>query len=262
VSEAGDSVTLQCTPNHRRLGDRFGKKYKAFQPNIRALTSEQLSDFMQSGSITIEGEVFDQDDITVPPPLSRASACSCSPFLPLPPADCKPCSPLLLSYPPHPQVDLIYSGDKSVVDADTVGGGVVVLNTVPDGDMLDEAMAREVRVEGGARLPPMHTGSSFTASPLSPSRGQVCTRAHMITMYLPLRDMLDEAMARDLRVQREFKPSVLTGSLHRRSPHQSLLHVHTGSPHYRLPLETCKRRWRARCGWRGALACSYAHGLT
>jgi isoleucyl-tRNA synthetase len=127
VSEAGGSVTLQCNPNHRRLGDRFGNAYKAIQPKIRALSSEHLSSFMQSGSITIDDEVFDQRDITV---------------------------------------DLIYSGDTGNVDADTAGGGVVVLSTVPDADMLDEAMAREVwperapgpRAQAGSpdhRLPPL-----------------------------------------------------------------------------------------------------------
>ena len=95
-------VVLKCMPNHKRLGDRFGQAYKGIQGKIRALDTDALAAFLREGSLTLEGETFDKEDILV---------------------------------------QLQYSGDKSH-DADGVAGGLVILNVSPDAAMLDEAMAR------------------------------------------------------------------------------------------------------------------------
>ncbi|EOD13546.1 hypothetical protein EMIHUDRAFT_427789 [Emiliania huxleyi CCMP1516] len=104
LAEMGGRVVLKCMPNHKRLGDRFGKAYKGIQGKIRALDTDALAAFLREGSLTLEGETFDKEDILV---------------------------------------QLQYSGDKSH-DADGVAGGLVILNVSPDAAMLDEAMAREV----------------------------------------------------------------------------------------------------------------------
>ena len=105
VSDVPELVKLKCLPNHKALGARFGAGYKQVQALIRALTHEQLTAFMSSGSLAVGEHVFSSDDILV-------------------------------------QIE--YCGDRSACDADVADGGLVLLNCRPDASMLAEAMAREV----------------------------------------------------------------------------------------------------------------------
>lgn len=105
VSQVPELVQLKCLPNHKVLGARFGASYKQVQASIRALTHEQLTAFMSSGSLTIGENTFSSEEILV-------------------------------------QIE--YCGDRSVQDADAVDGGLVLLHCRPDESMLAEAMAREV----------------------------------------------------------------------------------------------------------------------
>jgi len=107
VSEKPELVRFKCMPNHKALGARFGKEYKAVQVEIAKLTHDELSTFMESGSITLGSNTFSADDI---------------------------------------KVSLEYAGDLGERDAMVLedGAGVVLLSKKPDASMLAEATAREV----------------------------------------------------------------------------------------------------------------------
>jgi len=110
VQEVPELVTFKCLPNHKVLGQKFGKEYKKVTEDIKALKHEDLSAFMASGSLTLNGNTFGSDDLLV---------------------------------------SLEYSGDKGQRDVEVCKDGdkqdgLVLLDTKPDGGMLDEATAREV----------------------------------------------------------------------------------------------------------------------
>ena len=106
VDSVRDIVRFKCLPNLPLLGKRFGKECKKVTDEIKALDHSQLAAFMESGEITIGANKFTREDLLV---------------------------------------SLEYSGDKTQRDAEIIeGGGLVLLDTKPDGGMLDEATAREV----------------------------------------------------------------------------------------------------------------------
>ena len=106
VSEVPHLVKFKCQPNFKALGARFGKEFKKVQDEIKQASHAQLSEFMASGSLTVGGNTFGKDDIVV---------------------------------------QLEYSGGGSQEPMETEDKrGLVLLDTKPDGAMLDEATAREV----------------------------------------------------------------------------------------------------------------------
>lgn len=58
-------IRLYARPNFKRLGKRLGKRMKAFQALIGDLDAAALEAFVASGSITLDGETFDAQDIEV-----------------------------------------------------------------------------------------------------------------------------------------------------------------------------------------------------
>ncbi|HSG89746.1 MAG TPA: isoleucine--tRNA ligase [Pseudomonadales bacterium] len=58
-------IRLFARPNFKRLGKRLGKRMKAFQAQINALDADTLEAFAESGSLELDGERFDLDDIEV-----------------------------------------------------------------------------------------------------------------------------------------------------------------------------------------------------
>ena len=60
-------VHLQGEPDNERLGKRFKGDFKKMAPAIKALTSEQLTAFQESGEITVEGHALGLEDIKVSP---------------------------------------------------------------------------------------------------------------------------------------------------------------------------------------------------
>lgn len=104
VRDVPELVRLKCDPHHKRLGERFGKDYKQVQQAIRALSHDDLAEFMVSGTMTVGGNEFGAEDIVV---------------------------------------RLEYAGDASR-QFDKVDGGLVLLDIKPSAAMLDEATAREV----------------------------------------------------------------------------------------------------------------------
>ena len=58
-------VRLQGEPDNERLGKRLKGDFKKVAPAIKALTSEQVMAFQQSGEVTVEGYVLSIEDIKV-----------------------------------------------------------------------------------------------------------------------------------------------------------------------------------------------------
>src|SRR5690606_2612894 len=58
-------IRLYAKPNSPVLGKRLGKDFGRFRGLIEKLSSEQLNELQEFGSLTLEGEVFSLDDILV-----------------------------------------------------------------------------------------------------------------------------------------------------------------------------------------------------
>lgn len=58
-------IRLYAKPNAPVLGKRLGKDFARFRKAIEALSSDQLNELQEMGSLTIEGENFSLDDILV-----------------------------------------------------------------------------------------------------------------------------------------------------------------------------------------------------
>ncbi|MEE4300264.1 MAG: isoleucine--tRNA ligase [Pseudomonadales bacterium] len=58
-------IRLYARPNFKRLGRRLGKRMKHFQGLISALDAEALEAFVANGTLELDGEVFDADDVEV-----------------------------------------------------------------------------------------------------------------------------------------------------------------------------------------------------
>jgi isoleucyl-tRNA synthetase len=58
-------VHLQGEPDNERLGKWLKGDFKKVAPAIKALTSEQLTTFQESGEITVEGHTLSLEDIKV-----------------------------------------------------------------------------------------------------------------------------------------------------------------------------------------------------
>ena len=60
-------VHLQGEPDNERLGKRLKGDFKKVAPAIKALKSDQLTTFQESGEITVEGHTLSLEDIKVSP---------------------------------------------------------------------------------------------------------------------------------------------------------------------------------------------------
>jgi isoleucyl-tRNA synthetase len=58
-------IKLFAEPNFKRLGKRLGKQMKHFQQLIAQLDAEAIENLLGTGSVALDGEVFDSDDIDV-----------------------------------------------------------------------------------------------------------------------------------------------------------------------------------------------------
>ncbi|KAJ1627700.1 hypothetical protein T492DRAFT_171754 [Pavlovales sp. CCMP2436] len=58
-ADAADMVQLRAMPNHNLLGKRFGKDYGKWQAKVRELSHAQLCDFLETKTLTIDGEVYE-----------------------------------------------------------------------------------------------------------------------------------------------------------------------------------------------------------
>jgi isoleucyl-tRNA synthetase len=64
-SDEGAFIELVAKPNFPVLGKRLGKRMKAFQGLIGALTGEQIASLQADGEIELDGETFNTDEIQV-----------------------------------------------------------------------------------------------------------------------------------------------------------------------------------------------------
>ena len=58
-------IALAAKPNFPVLGKRLGKRMRAFQASIAALDAPAIESFQETGSIVIDGETFDANEIKV-----------------------------------------------------------------------------------------------------------------------------------------------------------------------------------------------------
>lgn len=65
VEDSRYGVQLQGEPDNERLGKRLKADFKRVAPAVKALSSEQLAQFQQSGEITVEGHLLTTEDIRV-----------------------------------------------------------------------------------------------------------------------------------------------------------------------------------------------------
>ena len=65
VEDSRYGVKLQGEPDNERLGKRLKADFKKVAPAVKALSSEQLTQFQQSGEITVEGHLLTTEDIRV-----------------------------------------------------------------------------------------------------------------------------------------------------------------------------------------------------
>ena len=65
ATDEASFIRLYARPNFKRLGRRLGKRMKAFQGLISALDADALEAFVEAGTLELDGEVFDAEDIEV-----------------------------------------------------------------------------------------------------------------------------------------------------------------------------------------------------
>ncbi|MEN1728357.1 MAG: class I tRNA ligase family protein, partial [Pseudomonadota bacterium] len=58
-------IKLYAKPNFKRLGKRLGKQMKQFQQQIAQLDVDAIERLLETGSVELDGEVFDTEDIDV-----------------------------------------------------------------------------------------------------------------------------------------------------------------------------------------------------
>ena len=64
-TEEGEYIHLYAKPNSPVLGKRLGKDFKTFKQLIEGLDSDTIEQFQNSGSLDLDGQHFEQDDILV-----------------------------------------------------------------------------------------------------------------------------------------------------------------------------------------------------
>ncbi|MCB9061323.1 MAG: isoleucine--tRNA ligase [Halobacteriovoraceae bacterium] len=64
-SDEDQFIKLYSKPNNPVLGKRFGKSFGKYRNSILNLTGDELGKFEELGEITIENEIFSEDDILV-----------------------------------------------------------------------------------------------------------------------------------------------------------------------------------------------------
>ena len=64
-TEEGQYIHLYAKPNSPVLGKRLGKDFKNFKRLIEGLDSNTIEQFQKTGSLTVDGKSFQQDDILI-----------------------------------------------------------------------------------------------------------------------------------------------------------------------------------------------------
>tara|TARA_B110000037_G_scaffold172445_1_gene195964 strand:- start:1 stop:705 length:705 start_codon:yes stop_codon:yes gene_type:complete len=64
-TEEGEYIHLYAKPNSPVLGKRLGKDFKTFKQLIEGLDSSTIEQFQNSGSLHLDGQSFQQNDILV-----------------------------------------------------------------------------------------------------------------------------------------------------------------------------------------------------
>jgi len=108
--KASYGVTLRAEPDHKTLGFRLKGAFKPVMAEIKTLSDKVLTGFVGGDPLTIQGHEINKDDI---------------------------------------RIMYSFSGEKSAelsekYEADSSGDILVLLDTTPDKEMLEEGVAREV----------------------------------------------------------------------------------------------------------------------
>merc|ERR1719420_1139889 len=108
--KASYGVTLRAEPDHKTLGFRLKGDFKAVMAEIKQLTDAQLTSFLEGEKLVLKGHDITMEDI---------------------------------------RIMYSFTGDKSKelsekYEADSQEDILVLLDTTPDQEMLDEGVAREV----------------------------------------------------------------------------------------------------------------------
>ena len=64
-TEEQQFINLYAKPNSPVLGKRFGKQFKSIKQKIETLPSNSIEKYQETGEITLDGEIFKDDDILV-----------------------------------------------------------------------------------------------------------------------------------------------------------------------------------------------------
>ena len=127
-------TTLYAKPNFPVLGRRLGKRMKAYQALIQALSRDEIEDLQSSGTVTLDGERFDTEEIEVFREAREGTGTVSNRFISID-LDCNLDDELIsegyareavnriqrarkdLGLHVSDRIELIYSGDASVVAA-------------------------------------------------------------------------------------------------------------------------------------------------
>ncbi|XP_073084971.1 isoleucine--tRNA ligase, cytoplasmic isoform X2 [Manis javanica] len=101
-------IRLRAEPDHVVLGKRLKGAFKAVMASIRQLSSEELEQFQESGTIVVEGHELHSEDIRLMYTFDQAA------------------------------------GKTAQFEAHSDAQALVLLDVTPDQSMVDEGMAREV----------------------------------------------------------------------------------------------------------------------
>merc|ERR1719290_697942 len=110
ADKASYGVTLRAEPDHKTLGPRLGGAFKSVMADIKQLSDQVLTSFLDGEKLVIQGHDIVAEDI---------------------------------------RIMYSFAGDKSKelsekYEADSAGDILVMLDTTPDEEMLEEGVAREV----------------------------------------------------------------------------------------------------------------------
>jgi len=108
--KASYGVTLRAEPDHKTLGLRLKGAFKAVMAEIKTLSDETLTKFVDGGDLVVQGHKLQSEDIRI-----------------------------MYSFAGEKAAEL-----SSRYEADSCGDILVMLDTTPDPSMIEEGVAREV----------------------------------------------------------------------------------------------------------------------
>jgi len=108
--KASYGVTLRAEPDHKTLGLRLKGAFKAVMAEIKTLSDETLTKFVDGGDLVVQGHKLEPEDVRI-----------------------------MYSFAGEKAAEL-----SSKYEADSCGDILVMLDTTPDPEMIEEGIAREV----------------------------------------------------------------------------------------------------------------------